>query len=43
MEGQAVYKTDSEAEEVKGLSRIKYRTKLPHSINDFADKLQKKF
>ena len=43
MEGQAVYKTDAEAEEVKGLSRIKYRTKLRHSINDFADKLKKKF
>lgn len=43
MEGQAVYKTDAEAEEVKGLSRIKYRTKLRHSINEFADELKKKF
>lgn len=43
MEGQAVYKTDAEAEEVKGLSRIKYRTKLRRSINDFADELKKKF
>ena len=43
MEGQAVYRTDAEAEEVKGLSRIKYRTKLRHSINEFADELKKKF
>ncbi|GGI62969.1 type I restriction endonuclease subunit R [Limosilactobacillus caviae] len=42
-EGQAVYKTDAEDDEVKGLSKIKYRTHLRRDINKFADKLKKEY
>lgn len=42
-EGDMVYKTDAESEEVKRLSKIKYRTHLRRDIKKFADELKKKY
>lgn len=42
-EAQAVYKTDAEADEVKKLSRFKYRTHLRRNMMEFADKLKKDY
>lgn len=43
MEGQAVYKTDAEAEEIRNMNRFKYRRILRENITEFADELKKKY
>lgn len=42
-EANAVYKTDAESDEVKNLSKIKYRTHLRRDINNFADEIKRKY
>lgn len=42
-EASLVYTTDAEDEEIKALSKIKYRRKLRDSLNDFADDITKKY
>ena len=43
MEGQAVYRTDAEAEEIRNMNRFKYRRILRENITEFADELKKKY
>ncbi len=42
-EGTVVYRTDADEEEVRELSRIKYRTHLRRSFKKFADKMVDKY
>lgn len=42
-EGSIVYRTDAESEEVKQLSKIKYRTHLRRSFKKFADQMVEKY
>lgn len=42
-EGHSVYKTDADSDDVKSLSKIKYRTHLRKDIQKFADDLKKKY
>lgn len=42
-EGHSVYRTDAESDDVKKLSKIKYRTHLRRDIAKFADEVKKKY
>ena len=42
-EASAVYRTDAEDEEVKSLSKIKYRRELRDNLQEFADDIVKKY
>lgn len=42
-EGSTVYRTDADSDEVKNLSKIKYRTHLRRSFKKFADEIIEKY
>lgn len=42
-EAHSVYKADAESDDVKNLSKIKYRTHLRRDINKFADEIKRKY
>ena len=42
-EAHSVYKTDADSDEVRSLSKMKYRTHLRRDLNKFADEIKRKY